>query len=89
MKDLPVDPARLKAQFPALTDDDVDAYVFVTRRILAASTAEDRARITRETLTLGRAAQGKLAGNETLSSREQSALRYVTALEKMQARAPG
>ena len=48
---LPVDPGRLKAQFPSLTDDDLQAYVEVTRRILATA-PEDRARITRETVIL-------------------------------------
>ena len=52
---LPVDPERLRRQFPALTDEDVEAYVTVTRRILSASAA-DRARLTRETLARARAA---------------------------------
>jgi hypothetical protein len=31
MSDLPVDPERMRRQFPALTDADLEAYVTVTR----------------------------------------------------------
>lgn len=84
---LPVDPARLKAQFPSLTDDDLEAYAAGTRRILAAATPEDRARVTRETLALGRAARDKRAAGKTLSTQEEAALRYLAAVDKMQTRA--
>ena len=86
---LPVDPARLKAQFPSLTDDDLEAYGAVTRRILAAATPDDRARITRETLALGRAAREKGAAGTALTAKEESALRYLAAVDKMQTRARG
>jgi hypothetical protein len=82
---LPVDPARLKAQFPSLTDDDLQAYVEVTRRILA-NAPEDRARITRDTVTLGRAAREKQTGGQPLTAKEEGALRYLAAVDKMQAR---
>jgi hypothetical protein len=78
---LPVDVERLRRQFPALTDDDVDAYVTVTRRILSAPLA-DRARVTRETLARGRAAGGASARDDD----DRLALRYVAAVEKMQGR---
>jgi hypothetical protein len=39
MSGLPVDPERLRAQFPDLTDEDVDAYVRVTRTVMAAGDA--------------------------------------------------
>jgi hypothetical protein len=68
---LPVDPERLRREFPELTDDDLDAYVAVTTRILAAKAA-DRPRLTREVLEKGR--QKK----DTLSTR------YVAAVAKMQ-----
>ena len=84
---LPVDPARLKAQFPSLTDDDLQAYVEVTRRILTAATPEDRAQITRETLTLGRGAREKQAAGQPVTAKEEAALRYLAAVDKMQARA--
>jgi hypothetical protein len=76
---LPVDVERLRRQFPALTDDDVDAYVTVTRRILAAPAA-DRARVTRETLSRGRAARTAPPRDDD----ERVALRYLVAVEKMQ-----
>lgn len=78
---LPVDVARLRKQFPALTDDDVDAYVTVTRRIMSASAA-DRARITRETLAAARAARAA----EPRTDEDRMALRYLSAVEKMQGR---
>ena len=52
-RDLPVDPDRLRRQFPDLTAEDVDAYVAVTRRILDAPPGE-RPRITRDALEGGR-----------------------------------
>jgi ribosomal protein L12E/L44/L45/RPP1/RPP2 len=83
-KGLPVDPERLRAEFPALTDDDLEAYVAVTRKILAAATPEERARITRESLASGRAAREKQAAGTALTEKEQRAVRYVSALDKMQ-----
>lgn len=79
---LPVDIERLRRQFPALTAEDLDAYVAVTRRILAAPDSADRARITRETLARGRAARAATPGDDE----ERLALRYVAAVEKMQGR---
>lgn len=87
MKDgLPVDPARLMAQFPALTADDLEAYGAMTRKILAAATADERARITALALATGRAARDKQQAGAALSREEQDALRYVLALDKMQSR---
>ena len=77
---LPVDPARLRRQFPGLTDDDVAAYVDVTRRILAERDPINRARITRETLTRARAARSGTAP----TPEDALALRYLAAVEKMQ-----
>ena len=79
---LPVDVERLRRQFPALTDEDLDAYVAVTRRILAALDPGDRARITRETLARGRVARTA----EPRDDDERLAARYVAAVEKMQGR---
>ena len=78
---LPVDVARLRKQFPALSDDDLDAYVTVTRRIMSASAA-DRARITRETLARARAASGAAPRDDE----ERLAARYLAAVSKMQGR---
>ena len=76
---LPVDVERLRREFPALTGEDLDAYVAVTRRILAARDPAARARITRETLDRGRAAKPR-------DDDERLAARYVAAVEKMQGR---
>ncbi len=72
---------RLRRQFPALTDDDVDAYVTVTRRIMAASAA-DRPGITRETLARARAARPDAPPDDE----DRLALRYLAAVTKMQGR---
>ena len=76
---LPVDVDRLRRQFPALTDEDVEAYVSVTRRIMSASPA-DRARITRETLARARAARTAPPRDDD----DRLAARYLAAVEKMQ-----
>jgi len=54
----------------------------VTRRILSAAAPADRARITRETLARGRAARVKAP----LDDDDRLALRYLTAVDKMQGR---
>jgi hypothetical protein len=79
---LPVDVERLRREFPALTAEDLDAYAAVTRRILAARDPADRARITRETLARGRAARAAAPRDDD----DRLALRYLTAVEKMQGR---
>jgi len=81
----PVDAERLRRQFPALTDDDLAAYLEVTRRILAAA-PDARPRITREALTGGRQAREKAARGETLSAADALLARYVDAMGKMQGR---
>ena len=78
---LPVDVERLRRQFPALTAEDIEAYVTVTRRILSADAA-DRPRITRETLARGRAAEAAAPRDDD----ERLAARYVAAVSKMQGR---
>jgi hypothetical protein len=81
---LPVDPERLKRQFPDLTADDLHAYVEVTRGILAQVSPDRRARLLRETLARGRQARDKKAGGATLSEGESLELRYLQAVAKMQ-----
>jgi hypothetical protein len=82
---MPVDPERLRAQFPALTDDDLDAYTLVTRRILEAD-AHRRGAITREVLDKGRAAVQRAERREPLDEDDHLAARYLKAMEKMQGR---
>ncbi len=85
-RDLPVDPARLRRQFPGLTDDDLAAYEEVTRRILSERRPDARARLTRQMTSNGRQARERAAAGETLSAQESLAVRYLAAVEKMQGR---
>jgi phage terminase Nu1 subunit (DNA packaging protein) len=82
---LPVDPERLRRQFPELTPEDLDVYETVTRRILAEPSADRRARLTRDTLARGRQAREKQAAGGALTTDEARDLRYLQAVTKMQA----
>jgi hypothetical protein len=77
-----VDPARLRAQFPALTDEDLEAYVRVTRRVLADPASKGR--LMRGVMEAARSAGEKAAAGAALSAEESLALRYVEAVGKMQ-----
>jgi hypothetical protein len=81
---LPVDPDRLRRQFPSLTDDDLQAYVEVTRRILALRRAADRAGLTREILARGRQVRDQASADGPRSAEDALALRYLLAVAKMQ-----
>ena len=87
MKDaaLPVEPERLRRQFPELTAADLAAYAEVTRRILAEPSADQRSRLVRETLARGRRARDKRRAGAVLTAAEALDLRYLQAVEKMQA----
>ena len=80
--DLPVDLDRLKREFPDLTDDDLAAYVAVTRRVL--KDPAGRARAVRAVMEAARAAQQKAASGGSLASDEQLLVRYLAAMAKMQ-----
>jgi hypothetical protein len=80
--DLPVDLDRLKAEFPDLTDEDLQAYVALTRRVLADPAG--RARAMREVLENARRAQEKAAGGGALTADDQLLVRYLAAMAKMQ-----
>jgi hypothetical protein len=84
---LPVDLERLRREFPALTPDDVDAYVAVTRRIMGAS-PDARGRVAGEAVAGGRRAREKAARGEPLGADEALFLRYLDAVGKMQRKAP-
>jgi hypothetical protein len=84
---LPVEPERLRREFPALTAEDVAAYVQVTRRILDAA-ADARPRVTRDALEGGRRAREKAARGEPLDAGEALLARYLDALAKMQRKGP-
>jgi hypothetical protein len=87
-RDLPVDPARLRRQFPDLTDADMQAFEEVTRRILAEGRPDARAKLTRQIVAEGRQAREWAAAGATLSAAESLAARYLAAVEKMQALTP-
>jgi hypothetical protein len=84
-RSLPVDPERLRRQFPDLTAEDVQAYEEVTRRILDEPSPDRRARLTRDTLARGRQARDKQAAGATLTEAEALDLRYLQSVAKMQA----
>jgi len=82
---LPVDPERLRRQFPDLTVDDLNAYTEVTRRILDEPSPDRRARLAHDTLARGRQAREKQATGAALTEAEALDLRYVQVVAKMQA----
>jgi hypothetical protein len=84
--DLPVDPARLRKQFPDLDDGDMAAFEEVTRRILSEPRVAERARLTRSFVAQGKTARERMGAGMTLSAEEFLAARYLTAVEKMQGR---
>jgi hypothetical protein len=86
VSDLPVDPARLRQQFPDLDDGDIAAFEEVTRRILSESRAAERARLTRAFVAQGKTARERMVAGMTLSAEEFLAARYLAAVEKMQGR---
>ena len=83
-RDLPVDPARLRREFPALTDGDIAAFEGVTRQILDQAGPEARARVAREIVARGRRAREREAAGEKISPEESLAARYLAAVDKMQ-----
>ena len=85
---LPVDPERLRREVPALTAEDLEAYVEVTRRILDAAPG-DRARVARDAVEGGRRAREKAGRGETLPPAELLLSRYLDAVAKMQGKGPG
>jgi hypothetical protein len=79
---LPVEPERLRRQFPSLTDEDLAAFDQVTRRILA--DPRQRGRVLAETMTLAQRAREKQAQEIALEPEERLALAYASAIGKMQ-----
>jgi hypothetical protein len=76
----PVDPARLKAQFPALTDEDVAAYLDVTKRVLADKDAAEDLPAT----LLARARALRASAEEARTDEDRRAVAYLAAVLKMQ-----
>lgn len=84
MKDLPVDPERLRRQFPALTDEDLAAYVEVTQAVMREVSSRGKAMAS--LMATGRRAREKKAAGQGLSRDEERALLYLSAVLKMQGR---
>jgi hypothetical protein len=82
VKRLPVDPARLRGQFPELSEPDLEAYATVTRRVLRDPARQGRA--LRDVMLEAAAALEKRAAGRPLSQGEELVLRYRLALDKMQ-----
>ena len=83
---LPVDPERLRRQFPELTDADLEAYETVTRRILEKKGPAERGKVTGDIMETARTARAKAGAGGPLTEAERLALRYLEAVEKMQGR---
>jgi hypothetical protein len=79
---LPVEPERLRSCFPSLTDEDVDAYVEVTKRVLA--DPRSRGRAMADVMASAQRAREREAGGAELAPDERLALRYLSAVGKMQ-----
>ena len=79
---LPVEPERLRSRFPSLTDEDIDAYVTVTKRVLA--DPRSRGPAMAEVMAAAQRASEREAGGAELTEDERLALRYLRAVGKMQ-----
>jgi hypothetical protein len=77
---LPVEPERLRRQFPSLSNEDLDAYVAVTKRVLAEPAAKGR--ILRALMKVAESAKERPSDHVTKD--EALALRYLEAIRKMQ-----
>jgi hypothetical protein len=80
--ELPVDGARLKAEFPDLSDEDLAAYVAVTRRVLGDPAS--RATKMREVMGQARQAQQRALSGGALTDEDRLLVGYLSALAKMQ-----
>ena len=79
---LPVPPEQLRARFPSLTDDDLEAFKTVTARVLGDGPSRGRAMAA--VMAAAQRAREKDAAGLALDDDESLALRYVQAVEKMQ-----
>jgi hypothetical protein len=79
---LPVAPERLRSRFPSLTDEDIDAYVEVTKRVLA--DPRGRGRVLADVMSAAQRASEREAAGAELAEEERLAVRYLRAVGKMQ-----
>jgi hypothetical protein len=80
---LPVDPERLRKEFPDVSSEDLEAYVQVTKRVLAAGPRE-RPKLIRQILDGALDAREKEAQGRPITDQERLWLRYRAAVDKMQ-----
>jgi hypothetical protein len=78
---LPVPVERLKARFPALTEDDLEAYSEVTSRLLGQA---KKGRALSQIMATAVRAREKEGAGQALDEEEALSLRYLRAMEKMQ-----
>ena len=81
-----INPERLKQEFPDLTDEDLQAYVSVTQRLLSDPTK--RVQVLEEVKAKAQSAQAKTAAGTPLDAEEALGARYMQAIQKMQKRPP-
>ena len=84
MKTLPIGPERLRQRFPALTDEDLEAYALVTQTVLG--DPAERGKSMAALMARARGAREKTARGQALTRDEDLASRYLLAVEKMQGR---
>lgn len=84
---LPVEPERLRREFPTLSDEDLAAYEAVTRELLAHPSSRGR-RLAAVLAAVDRARE-KAAAGIALEEEERQALAYARALAKMRGRRTG
>jgi len=77
-----VEPERLRARFPSLTDEDLDAYTAVTRRVLI--DPGRRGRVMAEVMAAAQRARELESAGAEVPEEEALALRYLRAVAKMQ-----
>ena len=77
----PVDPDRLRQEFPEVSAVELHAYLTVTQDIM---TAANRATVLREVLERGRSAQDLVGRGEVLDEAHALASNYLAAIGKMQ-----
>jgi hypothetical protein len=77
----PVDPERLRKEFPEVSAVEMHAYLTVTQDIM---TAANRAAVLREVLERGRSAQDLNQRGEALDEAHALASNYLAAIGKMQ-----
>jgi hypothetical protein len=80
---LPVEPDRLRREFPALSDEDLAVYADVTRSVMALEPDARGARV-RELIEKARDARAKLELGRKVPESDLRLVRYLAALEKMQ-----